>query len=147
MGNQFFRRLGFVRGSEIAPDHPQYRPFIVDFALGSNASTAEQRQRRAPALQCVLQAEGNDCTRQQQPPARERRRQHDAAARENRPVHFQGALDVPLLIQFEKAATDLVRMMAVELDTIRRLGPDPLVGGLAGVKRNTLAGLWKHEAP
>lgn len=100
------RGLSVRRWSEVSAKNPQCDHFLVNLGGRANTQTPKQRQRRAPALQRMLQQKRADGRRQHQPATIYRGAQDHAGQRYGGRVGLERALDVPLASQFLDACVD-----------------------------------------
>src|SRR5690606_38364095 len=93
----------------LAQQRPQRVALALDLLLGPEAEPAQDRKRRAPALQRVLEQEAlhRDRQREPAPPARECER--EAAEAEQRRQRLDRALDVPFGVDLVEPAPDPLR--------------------------------------
>src|SRR5262245_3124562 len=82
--------------------------FLVDLRRRAEAEAPEDRQRRAPALQRVLEIEALDRDGQREPAAPSGESACEAEQRETRRPGRERALDVPLAVERGEPARNLV---------------------------------------
>src|SRR5262245_7619228 len=94
---------------EVAADRLEGVAFLVDLWRRPEAKPAEERHRRTPTLDGMLQQEARHRGREKKPPAVHGGAKGEADEAGDGRIGFQRPLDVPLTIQLRQALVDCGR--------------------------------------
>jgi hypothetical protein len=122
----------------IAAQRLQGIPLALDLFRRAKAQSAQNRQRRAPALHRVLQQKPHHGCRKQQEARAAPRRQHGPEETDGRRIRFQGALDVPFRIEILEPLADLAWMLGEIEHVAFDLPIDSRIDLCVGVAANTI---------
>src|SRR5690625_1162443 len=102
--------------------------------------------RRAPAMECVLQQEAGHRRRQHEPAPVMARRKTDTGQADRRRIGLEHALHIPFAVELRQPARDLLRMGRMMADADLDALPYLAIGIAWRVRAHPVASLGDHPA-
>src|SRR5687767_10069181 len=97
----------------IAADRLEGVAFLFDLVGGPEAQTPQRRNRRAPALDRMLEKESGNQRRKEKPPLAAAHAKRYSREGQSRRVRLDGALDIPLDVKLAQPLRNFIGMPLV----------------------------------